>query len=87
MTKHMTATEARQNFFALLKTAQKPGMTVMVTHEGHPAVVVMSYEEFEGWQETFDIMRDPVLTKDLEKALKKKEKGIPWEKVEKELRR
>ncbi|MFH0851682.1 MAG: type II toxin-antitoxin system Phd/YefM family antitoxin [Candidatus Peregrinibacteria bacterium] len=87
MNKCITATEARKNFYAVIDAAEHPGVSVVITHEGIPKVVVMSFEEFEGWQETFDIMSDPVLSKELVKDLKnsKKEKGIPWEKVKKEL--
>ena len=40
----MTATEARHKFFNMLEIAEKPGMTVTITHEGHPKVIVMSFE-------------------------------------------
>jgi prevent-host-death family protein len=70
MTKNMTATEARQNFFGLLATAQTPGMAVTITHEGHPTVIVMSFEEFEGWQETLEIMSDASLMKDIRDGMR-----------------
>lgn len=55
----MTATQARKNFFALIAASQKPGFAVTITHEGLPKVVMMSFEEFEGWMETMDILSDP----------------------------
>ena len=70
MPKNMTATEARRNFFQLLTTAEKPGMSVAITHEGHPKVIVMSFDEFEGWQETLEIMSDRSLMKDIREAMK-----------------
>ena len=83
----MTATDARKHFYAIIDAAKHPGVAVTITHEGIPKVVVMSFEEFEGWQETFDIMSDPVLSKDIVRALQNKKKGkaIPWEKVKKDL--
>lgn len=88
MNKCITATEARKRFYDVIDAAEHPGVSVVITHEGIPKVVVMSFEEYEGWQETFDIMSDPILSKELVKALKnrKKEKGIPWEKVKKDLK-
>lgn len=65
----MTATEARRDFFQLLTTAEKPGMAVTITHEGHPKVIVMSFDEFEGWQETLEIMSDRSLMKDIREAM------------------
>ncbi|MEI8230240.1 MAG: type II toxin-antitoxin system Phd/YefM family antitoxin [Candidatus Peregrinibacteria bacterium] len=69
MIRHVSATEARKNFFALLEDAEKPGITVTITREGHPPVIVMSADEFEGWMETLEIMSDPVLMKDLQEAM------------------
>lgn len=88
MTRNVTATEARKNLFALIATAGKPGAFVMISHAGTPKVVMMSLEEFEGWQETLEILSDPELAKDIKKELRdvKKGKSVPWEKVKKELK-
>jgi len=44
---------------------------------------MMSVAEFEGWQETLEIMSDKGLVARLKQAKKdlKAGKGIPWEKV------
>ena len=88
MNKFMTATTARKNFYKVIDMAEHPGVAVTITHDGLPKVVVMSFEEYEGWLETMEIMADPELSKEIVGALKnqKKEKAIPWEKVKKELR-
>lgn len=88
MTRNVTATEARKNLFELIAVAGKPGAFVMISHAGTPKVVMMSLEEFEGWQETLEIMSDPELAKDIKKELRdvKKGKSVPWEKVKKELK-
>ncbi len=89
MNKTFTATEARRDFYTLLKLAQKPGASVTITHEGHPKVVMMSVEEFEGWMETLDILSNPGEAADLREAIADaksgKEKGIPWEEFKKSL--
>lgn len=90
MTKFMTATEARKNFYSVIEKAGHPGVPVIITHEGLPKVVVMSYDEFEGWQETFEIMRDrelsAYLVRELKKSPKQLMKGtISWEKFKKKL--
>jgi len=66
----MTATEARKNFYAVINAAGHPGVAVAITHEGIPKVVVMSFEEYEGWQETMEIMADPELSKGLLRDMK-----------------
>lgn len=65
----MTITEARKNLYALVDAARNPGMAVAITHNGTPKVVVMSYEEYEGWQETMEIMADPELSTALDEAV------------------
>lgn len=75
MDKFMTATEARKNFYAVIDAAEHPGVAVAITHEGTPKVIVMSFEEYEGWQETMEIMSDPALDKDMEDAIKDMKAG------------
>ncbi len=87
MSKCITATEARKNFYDVIDVAEHPGASIVITHDGIPKVVVMSFEEFEGWQETFDIMSDSELSRDIVKALKNPPKNtVPWEEVKKKLR-
>lgn len=77
MNKHMTATEARKRFFDVIETAEHPGVAVVITLEGLPKVVVMSFEEFEGWQETMEIMSDPdpSLDRDIRAGIKEMKSG------------
>ena len=71
----MTATEARKKFYDVIDEAEHPGIAVVITHEGIPKVAVMSFEEYEGWQETMEIMADPQLDKELTEAVKNMKKG------------
>lgn len=75
MNKFMTITEARKNLYAVVDEAEHPGVTVAITHNGMPKVVVMSFEEYEGWQETMEIMADPELDKELTEAMKEMKSG------------
>lgn len=87
MTTFITATAARKKFFSFLDAGEKSGQYIAVTHEGIPKLVMMSYEEFEGWQETLDILSDSSLMKSLAQARKEPLKdAIPWEKVKKKLK-
>ncbi|MEK7528518.1 MAG: type II toxin-antitoxin system Phd/YefM family antitoxin [Patescibacteria group bacterium] len=65
----ITATKARQNFFQLIEKADKPGASVTITIDGNPRVVMMPLEDFEGWQETLEIMSDKKLMKGIKEAL------------------
>jgi prevent-host-death family protein len=87
MTKYITATQARKNFFKLMELLRHSGITVMVTHQDKPPVVMMSAEEWEGWMETLDILSDPKLVKGIKKAEKEIERGdvVSWKDVKSEL--
>lgn len=75
MKNHLTATEARRDFFGVLKAAEQPGGSVTITHDGHPKVVMMPFEEFEGWQETLDILSDPGLVAEIQEGLRELKAG------------
>lgn len=68
----ITATKARQNFFKLLDQVDSPGSSVTITMGGEPRVVMMPIEDFEGWQETLEIMSDKKLLQSIKKALHEK---------------
>ena len=84
----LPATKVRQDFFNYIKIASKPDSEVTITIEGEPKVVMMSYEDFEGWKETLEIMSDPRITKDIAKSLNDMKHGhfTYWEDLKKELK-
>jgi antitoxin YefM len=77
MNTFMTATDARKNFYSVINKAGHPGTAIAITHEGLPKVVVMSFEEYEGWQETMAIMADPdpTLREDILEGIKEMKSG------------
>jgi prevent-host-death family protein len=85
MNKTVSATHARKNFFQLLKLAAKPGSSITITLEGTGPIVMMSQEEFEGWQETLDIMSDPELMSDIHEGTKEKG-GVEWSALKRKLK-
>ena len=87
--KTLSATAARKQFFRMLDLAEAPGSSVTITREGHRPLIIMSQEEFEGWQETLEIMSDPELVKAIEegKADMRAGRVIPWQEVKKQYRR
>jgi prevent-host-death family protein len=71
----ITATEARKTFYDMIERSKKPGHYAVITHEGLPATVMMSFEEFEEWQETLDVMSDPDLATDVREGVKEWKSG------------
>ena len=89
MTKYITATQARKNFFKLMELLRSSGITVMVTHQDKPPIVMMSASEWEGWMETLDILSNPKEAGEIRKAIKAYESGEEmedWEDVKKKLK-
>lgn len=88
MTKYITATQARKNFFKLMDLLRSAHVTIMVTHQEKPPIVMMSVEEWEGWMETLDILSDPKEAEDLREAIREHKSGtmetVDWEDVKKE---
>ena len=79
----MTANVARVNFYKILEEAGEDRRQFTIVPRSKPPVIMMSVAEFEGWQETLEIMSDKKLVANLKQAKKdlKAGKGIPWEKV------
>lgn len=89
MTRHVTATQARREFFKLMDWAEKPGFAISISRDGVPKVMLVSVEEFEGLLETLEIAADKKLSAKIDKRMRElktgKAKTIPWKKVKKEL--
>lgn len=89
MTTFVTATQARKTLYDIIDRAAHPGFPIAITHEGLPKVVVMSFEEYEGWQETMEIMADSGLKRDLDASIQEMQRGdvVSLEEVKKRLRK
>ena len=87
MKKFLSATEARKQFFQLIKALDQPDSQVVITVDGTPKIVMIPYEDYEGLLETLDILSDPEAVKGIEEgeADIKAGRTIPWEEVKKEL--
>ena len=64
------ANEARSNFYQILDEVSGGLRQFTVSHRNKPNVVIMSAEEFEGWQETMEILADKKLVSSIKKATK-----------------
>lgn len=68
----LPANEARANFYQILEEAGENMRQFVITHRAGKPVIVMSQEEFEGWQETLEIMSDKKLLASLRRSIKSK---------------
>jgi prevent-host-death family protein len=55
----LTASDARENLYQLIKKASKGLQTFEIKLRGSEPVVLLSKSELESWEETLDIMSSP----------------------------
>ena len=87
MIKTLPITEARAKLPQLVARAKKVMDEYIITVKGRPGAVLMSFDQYESWKETKEILLDKKLMRDIRQGEKeiKEGKGIPWEKVKKDL--
>lgn len=83
----ISISEARKKIFQIVDEIQKTGRYYLLTEKGKPKAVVLSAEEFSSIQETMEILSNPGVLRDIQKAEKEFAKGEyrRWEDVKKEL--
>jgi antitoxin YefM len=55
----LPVTEARAKLPQLVKAADERFDRTVITSNGKPTAVIMSYEEYEAWEETLEVLSDP----------------------------
>jgi len=66
----LPANEARSNFYQILDEVSSGLRQFTVSHRGKPNTIIMSADEFAGWQETMEILANKKLLASINKALK-----------------
>ena len=64
----LSITETRNNLLDLIRRVKNILERVIITKNGKPEAVLVSYEEYESWLATIEITRDTQLMKDIDKA-------------------
>ncbi|MFA6449167.1 MAG: type II toxin-antitoxin system Phd/YefM family antitoxin [bacterium] len=74
--KTITLSAAKSDFFKLMDEINKTQCVYQITRGGVPEGVLLSADEYESLLETFDILSDPDLMKQIQQSKKEIEKGI-----------
>ena len=69
--KFVSVTQLKPKLLKVISQAQKMSQEYVVTKNGKPAAVIMSFDEWESWKETLEILSD-------EKALKRIRKSLAY---------
>lgn len=78
----LTATEARQRLFSLLKSAARGHRVYRITHNDGDAVL-LSQEDYESLLETLELLSTPAFARSIRQARREIERGdtYPLEEV------
>jgi prevent-host-death family protein len=79
-----TASDARSNFYTLLRDASMGVATYEITNKYGEAAVLLSKDEYESWNETLDITARPEELKAI-KTAQKEQKTLTHQQLLKEL--
>lgn len=83
----MNVTEAKKSFCELVRDATKTLDRTIITRGGHPVAVLLAYDDYEGLEETIEIMSDPELVEAVREGIEDEKAGrlIDYETLKKEL--
>jgi prevent-host-death family protein len=81
--KVLPLSEVKNNLSKLIEQLGATHEEITVTRNGHAAAIIMSPEEFEGWQETIEILADKEFTQEIRRGIKDvKNKGKVYHRIE-----
>lgn len=83
-TKIVSVTQLKPKLLKVISRAAELGQEYIVTKNGHPAAVIMGYDEWESWRETLEILSDEKAMKRIRRSLayfNRGGAGKPLEKV------
>ena len=54
----------------LVDVVQRRDEEITITRNGKPVAMIVSKDEYEGWRETIEIMRDPEFMREIRRGIK-----------------
>jgi prevent-host-death family protein len=85
----VTVTEAKKSFCELVRETDRTFDRVIITRGGHPVAVLLAYDDYDGMQETIEIMSDPKLVEAVREGIEDERAGrtVDYDTVKRELLR
>ena len=75
MARVLSLSEAKTHLSRLVADCEKDVEELVITRNGRPAAILISADEYEGWRETREIMRNRALIREIRQGLRQLEKG------------
>ncbi len=87
--KTLPLTEARKDLSKIVDEVSSIHEHIVITKQGKAEAVLMSSDEFEGWQETLEILSDPAAMRAIKQGMRDIKAGRVhrWEDVKARLHR
>ena len=87
MAKTVPFTEARASLSELLDYVQAEQEHVVITRNGKQVALLMSMDEWESWEETFEVLQDEELLEQLKQSEEDVKAGrlVEWDEVKRDL--
>ncbi len=73
--KIMPVTKVRKDFLGLVQRMKKIGNEIIITADGEPAAVMMSFDDWESMMETMAVKSSPVMMKQIRESAKFLKRG------------
>jgi antitoxin YefM len=67
--------DAKNRLSEIIASAERTHERTVVTKNGKPVAVVLSIEDFQGMQETLEILSDPAVRAELEEGIAEADRG------------
>ena len=67
--KTLPLSEVKTKLSELIDAIERRDEVVTITRKGKPVAIILSKDEYEGWQETVDIMRDVKFIKEIRRGI------------------
>jgi antitoxin YefM len=71
----LSLSEAKAQFPALVDDVLRNHERIVVTHEGHPALVILSADDLASIEETLEIMSQPGAVQEIKESAAEAERG------------
>jgi len=68
--KVLPLSEVKTKLSELVDVVERRDEEITVTRNGKPVAIIVSKDEYDGWQETLEIMKDPEFMKEIHAGIR-----------------
>jgi prevent-host-death family protein len=69
--KVLPLSEVKTKLSELVDVVERRDEPITITRNGKPIAIIVSKDEYDGWQETVEILRDPQLLKEIRDGVRR----------------